>query len=362
MPSLCLGQQDTVVIKDFSNAWTFFNDGQNLPLVRKSDFKGNVIRFDVDVRDFDGAYLSIQSPQEISLFVDGVLQRVTYKKLILDFEEIKTGNNVVSLTIYAEGLNPYSLNTHAIKILAANYDPLRNDVVIVNPRAARTFSNFFIMGLTILAIYFAVLSNFYPRVVSEYYNFRRAISARESDENLLKSRPLNSTNIYVYIFFSLLLSFIILSLAYLSNSFPEVSLFYPTSFANALWNWAELTLTILALLVFKFALIVYFTRLFAITGFTNNHLFNFIRLSLMSVSAMLLVLVIFQLGFLDFSQNSFEKLLLYILITLAPISFIIYLKLMNAAPFKNLHLFSYLCATELIPFVIILSLGMNESF
>jgi hypothetical protein len=362
LPSICSAQQDTVVVKDFSNVWTFFDDEKNLPLVRKSDFEGNIIRFSVDVRDFEGAYLYIESPQEISLFINGVLQQVTRRKLLLDFGDIKMGSDTLSFTVYAKSLNPYLLTTKAIKIIDADYDPIKNDVVIVNPRKERTFSNFFIVGIVLLAMCFAALQNYYPRVVSEYYNIGLAISARERDENLLKSRPLNSTNIYMYVFFSFLVSFVILTLVYFSNSFPEVSIFHPTSFFIALWSWLKLATAIFAILVCKYVLIAYFARLFAVANFINNHIFNFIRLGLIFVSTILFILVFFRLGLIEFSPNSFEMLLLFIIISLMPISFIIFLKLTKSTPFKNLHLFSYLCATELIPFVMILSLGMNNSF
>ena len=355
-------QQDTVVVKDFENEWYYFNGEQQLPLVRKSDFEGNRIYFNIDVRDYKNALLLIKSSQEVSIFVEDILFQVFEGNSIIKINDLKSKNGITKLTIYTNSLNPYFLKTKILKIVESKLDPLKDDVVIVNLRNDRLFNNYFIAALVILAGIFAALINFYPRVISEFFKLSRAISLREMDENLIKGRAFTGINILIYVYISLLISFLIFSFVFLARAFPQVEIFYPTSFFGAIWAWIKIAIMVFTAIILKYSIIAYFSNLFDIAGFANNHFINFIRLLLIISHISLFILVLFNLSSLVLNETSLYQLFISTVFSLAIVSIIIYLKLMSAAPFKNLHLFSYLCATELIPFVIILSLGINKSF
>ena len=71
-----------------------------------------------------------------------------------------------------------------------------------------------------------------------------------------------------------------------------------------------------------------------------------------------LVTATVYLGIYNYPDAVYSAFYQMVLLATLPVILVIYLKLMNAASYKNLHLFSYLSATELIPFVIILSFGI----
>lgn len=354
------GQIDSVDIKDFSNDWLFFDGKGSLPLVRKSDFKGNTIKFSLDTRSFEGAFLRIEYPSDFSLFVNGNLHSTAEKKLEVDIDGLANRESqVLAITLYADNLNPYLLKSNAFKVVNADVSTIRDDVILINPRERGVFNDFYIVSSIFILAYFTILMVYYPRAVLEYFKIDRAFSARELDENLLKSRPFTGVNVSIFLFFSLLLAQLIISTVYMAAIFPERSIFYPETFLISIWNWAKVGFLIFLFVHVKFLILFTFTRLFGLQGFLNSHFFNSIRLSLITSALLSVIVSILYFGVYHYHHEVYLSLYRAILIGIIPISLVLFIKLMASASFKNLHLFSYICGTELIPYVLILSLGIN---
>ena len=352
-------QVDTVTVFDFSTEWMFYDGNSRLPLVRKADFEGNIILFEVDRREWVNSFLTVDYPEPFSLFIDGKLFSSGSNNVSINFKSIASKSNRTEITVYSETLNPFYLNTRALKIIDNTNNSLGNDVVIVEPRIRDAFQSFFIIASIVVLIYFTVLYTFYPRSLAEYFSLTRAISPRELDENLIKTRPFTGINISIYIFISLIVGLLIYSVIHLANLFPEELQYYPDNSFLGLLYWLKLSVNIFALIFLKYILISVFSNLFVINEFVSSHFYNSIRLLFM-----ISVLLMLGTGFLYYGFVNNHSLIYYgiystLLYSIPFISLIIYLKLMNSAGYKKLHLFSYLCGTELIPYVIILSLGIN---
>lgn len=352
-------EMDTVAVFDFSSEWMFYDGRSQLPLVRKSDFKGNVIVFEFDKTEWPNTLLSIQYSKPFSLFIDDNLYSSGLNDITLDWTEIDSRNHRVVVTVFSEGLNPYYLKTQAFKLVTTSLDPLSDDVVIVEHRDRDAFHDFFILASIILLVYFTVLITYYPRSLSEYFRFTRAISPRELDENLLKTRPFTGINISIYVYISLILALLIYSIVHLSNLFPEELHYYPDSAYWGIWYWLRLSAIILAFIFLKYILITIFSNLFVVNDFVQSHFYNSLRLLFMLTTTLMLFTGALYYGFVNNQSTIYYSIYSILLYSLPMVSLIIYLKLMNSSGYKNLHLFSYLCGTELIPYVIILSLGIN---
>ena len=354
-----LAQVDTVTVFDFSTEWKFYDGNSRLPLVRKSDFEGNIILFEVDKREWINSFLAVDYPESFSLFIDGKLYSSGSNNVSINVQDITTKNNRAEFTIYSEALNPYYLNTKVLKIIENTDNALGNDVVIVEPRVRDSFQNFFIIASIVVLIYFTVLYSFYPRSLAEYFSLTRAISPRELDENLLKTRPFTGINISIYIFISLIVSLLIYSVVHLANLFPEELQYYPETSFIGLWHWIKLSINIFALIFLKYILITLFSNLFVVNEFISSHFYNSLRLLFMIAVLLMLITGFLYYGFVNNHTLFYYSIYSVLLYSIPFISLIIYLKLMNSSGYKKLHLFSYLCGTELIPYVIILSLGIN---
>lgn len=352
-------QVDTVTVFDFSTEWMFYDGNSRLPLVRKSDFEGNIILFEIDKREWVNSFLTIEYPKPFSLFIDDKLYSSGTTSAFIDIKGITAKDYRSDITVYSEALNPFYLSTKALKIIDSSNNALGNDVVIVEPRVRDPFQNFFIIASIIVLIYFTVLYTFYPRSLAEYFSLTRAISPRELDENLLKTRPFTGINISIYIFISLIIGLLIYSIIHLANLFPEELQYYPESSFIGIWYWLKLSTNIFALIFLKYILITIFSNLFVVNEFVSSHFYNSLRLLFMLAVLLMLITGALYYGFVKNHTILYFSIYSVLLYSIPFISLIIYLKLMNSSGYKKLHLFSYLCGTELIPYVIILSLGIN---
>ena len=94
-------QIDTVVVKDFSKEWMFFDSKKKLPLVKKSDFEGNTIHFNLDQTAVENAYLAITYPSPFSVFLNGKLVQTAEGKLILSIENYLLTTSQLPVIIYS---------------------------------------------------------------------------------------------------------------------------------------------------------------------------------------------------------------------------------------------------------------------
>lgn len=354
-----LAQSDTVVVKDFAKDWMFFDSEKKLPLVKKSDFEGNTVHFYVDQSTLQNSYLSIDYPFEFSVFINGQLFKTAVGNALFSIEDQKAISSRAEIIIYSNKLNPYLLNTTSLKIIDTSLDPLQEDVVLVNPRNREVFTNFYLLSIIGLLIYFTIIATYSGRSIAEYFKIERALSPRELDENLLKTRIFTGANVTIYLFICLLIAHLIMSTVYLSGAFPERELFYPSSVMDAIGNWLRLSFVLLTGLFLKYLLLQLASSLFQVRDFLNSHFYNFLRLSLMIALALSVITGIVYYSIYNYQNEIYSAFYQIMLLASLPVIFILYLKLMNASSYKNLHLFSYLCATELIPFVVILSFGIN---
>lgn len=354
-----LADVDTVAVKDYKNEWMFFEGNQNFPLVNMQDFKGNVVHFNISKEDLYGTFLSIEYTKEYSVLVNNILYTTSVGMTNIALESLRTSQNSIHVSIYSENINPYLLNTLIKKAISIDSQSIESEVVVINPRQKTAFHNFYIVSGTLLLIAFTTLFSLYPRTMVEYYRFSRAIAARELDENIIKSRPFTGLNVSMYLFISFLSGQLILSIIQLAELFPEVTLFHPETFMDSLLNWILLSLIVFAGIHLKYVIVAFFAYLFNLKDFLNSHFMNSARLTLMLTSAFSLALAIGYFVFVPYSNDLYLTYYNAFLIALLPIILIIFIKLMAASSFKNLHLFSYLCGTELVPYVVVLSIGID---
>lgn len=356
---------DTLVIKDFSNEWLYYNsgDGNYQPLVEPQKFTGNTLHFAVERSGREDDYLQIISEEEVSIFngtrlVD-VIKADTFMIPLLKLSPNNGGQ--FPITLYAKNIDPETVEARIIRLALVEATPL-STVAISYERKRSAFSEFLVFSLLILVIIGAALYNYFPRTLLEYLKVSRAFSTREMEENLLKSRPLSLINIYFYLFFSLLYGLMILSLFHLAElQLPGFKRIYVNSLWYGLWIWLQVSVVVLFWLIAKLFLIYNVAGLFQLGSFSPNHFFNYIRILLITILFSLAILVINYFTLSVTSPFSYGSFLVTLLIVFGVTVIMIYLKLMRTSGLKNLHLFSYLCTTELVPYGIILSIGISRA-
>jgi hypothetical protein len=181
----------------------------------------------------------------------------------------------------------------------------------------------------------------------EYFNFIKLFSLRASEDSGTTMRITSTSNVFYYLFCSALIA-VNLYVLYTGNILLSLS------FGTVLLGIFKLLILVFGVLISKILLISLLAGIFKLTDFGPTQFYNYVRLllvSFMACSALLMILVMFNA---DYSAW-FSRLSYFIVGMSIVFVGITFLKLMARGGFTVFHLFSYLCASEIIPLIILLN-------
>lgn len=211
---------------------------------------------------------------------------------------------------------------------------------------------FTVIAVLLLCVY-AVSKTVFPKVFSEIISANRLFGFRVREDLGTNLRPFSSEHLYFTALSSLTFSFIVL---YLLNGLPLINKL-PVFLKVDVFGWAMLQWLGLAVLInvsvyLKFLLIACFGLLFDLRPIISRHFIDMVNASIF----FFLVLLVFLVA-INFSAFVPPKHLLNIVLILLVIfyyyrSLLLYVRMLNDRAHSKLYIFSYLCATELMPFTI----------
>lgn len=220
-------------------------------------------------------------------------------------------------------------------------------------RTGNYFSDFVVIASLLLFASLVFLFRSNTKLTVDYLNVIKLFSLQDRDESTVASRIGSSINLF---FFALISFFIGLILIIIFKIAPDrvrlAGNFVFDSTGQAFFVWILLSLIIFVFLVTKLVLIASFSLLFNIRDTVRFQFFNFIRLLFVAVSLMASLALIYFIFQAQGSMLFYNLLLIggfFIIIG----SLFLFLKLLTRTSFPIFHLFSYLCATEIIPLMIV---------
>ncbi len=317
------------------------------------DYQGqsvHTIHFAV-IDEFKGGIISIKSPDEISLFINGQLQLRTKSELRLNVDSLlTTRTGTPLLSIFQKG------NIKTVQIGLLYQAHLENEKF---NRQASHFRDFLILGTLLLFGFFVILFRSNTRLTIDYLNLTKVFSIQEREEAIVAGRIGSSVNILFFVFISLLVGLLFIIIFNGGDS----GLYFSTknsidSTTQAFTWWLFLSAIIFIFLIIKLLLIWTMSALFGFKGLVRFQFFNFIRSLYVASSLMGIVLVVYDI--LEIENTNFFYLVLasacgfMILGTL-----FLYFKLMARTSSSTFHLFSYLCGSEIIPLMILIKVLLN---
>jgi hypothetical protein len=219
-------------------------------------------------------------------------------------------------------------------------------------RNQSAFDDFFILGSVIILFLFAIFKIMFPQVLGFIIRPQTVFSAEDfSDTGSLQK--FFSLDVMFYI---LLVNHVIALVAMLfmkeggSESFSD----FVNGDINVLFfNWfsGAILLTLVAVVKFLFLKIMVF--IFGLQKFDFAHFFYLLRIVSISLFVILGIGIYFFLN----DQSSLQNVIEYSLIGFFWAYLLgvgmMFLIMLNRVPFKNYHLFAYICTAELIPFLIL---------
>ena len=335
-----------IVIKNLQSNWKTFSNGQYKDYDPAKHSR--TIYFLVDADVYRGATLQVESQKEFSIFVGGKLMASGKKGVVLwSLDSLSA--------LYSTPLN-FSIirSTTNISTQLVLHNSVTEKKEILVKRKGQYFLNFSILASLLLLVFFVALLRTNPKLTFDYLNFVKLFSMQEREENIMALRITSSVNLLFYTFASLLTGFlmmVIFHFAYAESSLANV--FSVSSLGEVFFQWLKLTTIILFILLGKLIVISLFSYLYKAREITALQFFNFIRLFFFTFGLISLLVVFFFIG--RVLNPTWYYNLFYVAACLFSFwEIIIFLKLMTRVPFRIFHLFFYLCASELIPLVILI--------
>ncbi|HTF17782.1 MAG TPA: DUF4271 domain-containing protein [Chryseolinea sp.] len=339
--------QGNALVKDLHNDWLVFDDGQYVPYGHSP---GNVstVYFKLDAALFPGMHLKVSSPARFSIFINGQLSNQSGTPLRLNIDSLaeRHGSSLLQLAIHQRHIITDGLFT---AVIASQTNPSFGETLKPNYSAFRDFA---IIGILVMLVMIITIIKLNPKLASDYFSISKIFSMREAEDGPSKSRITNSINILFYAYSSLMLGyFLMIVYHFLPHEYPTALYFQPTTFWDAILEWGELSLIVLALFFGKIVMVYGLSYIFGMKEIGSVHFFNWVRL-LVGVFGVLTVIVFFYFIMRGAREGFYDFLLHAIAWVFAGWMVLIILKLQRQLQHSMFHLFSYICATELIPFLI----------
>lgn len=341
--ALAHSQSDTIVIHDFTKVMIETNKANNIIPITSL---GSVNQAGFFLNEQPNGYVRFCNDEVSSIWVNGRLVASFSGCEIYNpidwFSEGQTDTLFVS--IYAEsGL----ANLECELIVFESLQIIKDD-----PKSPRMIRDIYAEFSLICSIVLIFLIGFY--VINNQtrvnYLFQKSFSLKISSYEFVNTGFLSSSSIQLIILFSLLASFLsihldqLLGLGYFTID---------TSLTQVALTWLSLSLATFSFFLLKWVLVNAISRLFKFRGIPNFQLFDFLNFST------LFCVLIFSISIVDYVANPRnitwlkEGFIMTLPIALLTFIFWFSIKFLNNTTRKKLLIFSYLCATEIIPAIII---------
>jgi hypothetical protein len=346
--SLSAGAQSKLSVeKNLRSEWKKYNNGKYQPLLDDAEV-ANTVYLAIETSQFNGGYFCVNSSKHFFIFFNGQLSGEYGGKNYFNLDSLAIAYNTSSLIV-----SVYQDNINARDLITSIFTPMRESKMILDAAKPPTYFNDFVIlaGLIILVLFLITIrSN--PKLASDYLSMSRIFSLRETEDAQSNARLTSSSNLQFYVICSLLLSFyMIIIFHHLPRQYALPLYFRSSGFLSTLWHWVRFSAIILSVFMTKVLLIYALTRLFGLRGLARIHFFNWMRLLLIVMGTSSIILFVY---FISHGQRPelFVVFLTVVIGTLVAWVFIVFLKLNGKTEHSMFHLFSYICATEIIPLLI----------
>jgi len=351
--------QQLVPIKDLKNHWlTVDRDGGHyVPYITGSSLNYPVIGMILDIGDGAGLVLSICIPEGTAIFVNNkIVDRAAEggcRGYEIDSLMFVHGQKSLFISFFKENLNPDLITTTLMaRKPTGNFQVQSNPIPQIIKRSVDGFPDFFVIAILLVSAFYAFLINSHPKGYKDYFNFSKAFSMTLKEEKVLTQRNMSSVNALFLWMYSVVLSLVIILFWKVFGQIPDLFDFVALeTVASTLKSWLVMSLVVYSVVGMKYLLIKVLCSLLNIDKIAQIHFFDFMRISLIFVTATLVVSSVMYLSVLD--QIVPFNIILYLFITFLGIRVVILLfKLLGDTSFKKIHLISYLCTTEILPLLI----------
>jgi hypothetical protein len=341
------------VAKQLDNSWYCFDDNQRyLSFEESSDQQKAFLTLDNSYPK--SSILKMSVGKNTSIYIGTVIvayynadTTLSYRLDSL-FETVLDNPSQLTLTLF----NPEGVEINGSKILTPmiGLDYEQSTPIF---RIVRNQKDALLIIILIIAAALTYLKIGHVDIWRGYMKWSRLITIKDQGAAIYKIRPFEKGTIIIVLIYGMVSAVVIMALSVLMDlKFIDHLLFNSQSLTILLLIWVVLSLMLFTLAFAKYLLVKIFTKLFVFKGASRIHFYNHIKISLLFA---LLVLLISLIGIYSLSETGIGGWIHIAVIGLLLMkTFLISLKLFRISAYGIYHLFSYLCATELIPSIILI--------
>lgn len=365
-------QESYRVIKDLKRTLLIYSASEKnyVPHPHNTPVRGNVISVNLNIEEFTGNTLFICGQPNTALFID---QKIVASQnddkcisLAVDslFEVYGEDSDKKSLfiSVYHKDLDIDELEFTIVKKLSnKEIAQLENEKELsAISRSISPFRNFFIIGLFLIMACIAMIKGAYPKIFSEFYSVGKIFTFRWREDSLIANRPINTVNLLFLSVYSLLTAFIVVVLWFETDSAPQRLGFVDFSnFSSSFFSWISIAVLVFILMILKYFLIYVSSSLLGFKDLISFHFLDFIRISQIFMILVLVVISLSMVSFHDFIEPSSGIFSYLVFSVIVLTTTLLFFKLLSSTNYRNMHLFSYLCTTEILPLIISIKFFLN---
>ena len=345
--------QEFLVEEDLRLNWVFHDEGEQLmlPFLDNSSDRPFAIHLTIENNYGNEAYLRLSIPAKTSLLIENKFisnfQDEKVKYFLVDSLLQNFGVESLNLTLYNK-IGFESPTDTKIGFIHKTFNS-RMNVNPINQRDLDGKNDYLKIIILLVFTFFVVLYALFPSDLFEFLSIQNLFTFRFTETAFIKYRTLTKTQTLVIAYqAALMASILIVFLNYFYNPFGQTFL----TRINPVLSWLVIFVLILILIFFKYILISIISTLFKVPDKINFYFVEFLRMAMIFYSIVFIVLSFTVINQFYLVGLLFENLIA-VVISFNIIRFIfLYFKFRRTVSMKSLHLFSYLCTTELIPIVL----------
>lgn len=354
--------QNTMV-QDLSNEWFVYDQNINalVPLIENFPDQKSINLY-LDLNKYKDYHLLVDLPKKTSLLFENKIVFASKIRSVKYFsidslKAIYPGDSIL-ISIFSSDLK---LDEISSEIIDKNSNQLRSSsdsILDISKRTHNDYNDFFIMAIFIVLGSVVLVKQSLKTTFFDYLSFSSAFSIKPKSEALYSTGVFASSNILMFFLYGISFGFIVvMALVSLKGKvIIDLEIEKPLELVGVS---LLVSLVLIFLMVMRYFLLRFVGGIFKMKTLVSIQFFDYLRITFFILLVLFFALIFnFGTGGSLIQINEFVLAIFFILILcIRPL--LIYFKLNKLSSNKNLHLFSYICGTELIPLIIITNIFLN---
>ncbi len=349
------------VIKTFQEEWLKIDENNRyVPFIGNEKMDTPAIGIVLDLPRYVGNSLRCCVPKQSAILIE---QQIVghYDKahcVVFDIDSLHRlyGQEQILISVY----QPKSLFENLdFSIVTKN----KGQSIAVDDRSLKrensSLENFFIVGLLVLLGSYAFQINQFPKTFKNLYDFGKIFSFKTREENG-RVRLFHELHLVFLLHHALLVAYLLILLTS-AHGLVDLSMVIgqPDTFWAFVVTWLKLSIAVFFVMWLKYMVVMILGSLFGLKALKYMHVLDFMRMSLIFWSFVFVSMALIYASAL-MANSFYVNTLVYVFIAFAIVRIIIlYYRLFTSRSFRNVYLFSYICASEIIPLFVGLELFID---